>query len=323
VINFRYHLVSLVAVFLALGIGVIMGTAVIDSAVVDRLENQQEGLERDISSVRDENGRLRDELGALRDANEQLAQEGSQRLLDGALTGAPVLVIGVRGVHPEGFDDLTSIIQTADADYQGTLWLTDRFVLDDEDERRDLAGLLGFSPEANAGSLRSAALTRLAGLLRQGLPAGPPAEGEDPTPDLVTNLREAGFVDVEGLADDATPVLAPGTRVVIVSGEGAEVPDSDLALPLVRSLVRPRTTLSPVPVLAVDATRPTTAEGETWLRAIRDDEALSAAVATVDNIDEFAGRLAAVLAVQDLGDERVGHYGRAEGAQRLLPAPVE
>ena len=326
-INFRYHLVSLVAVFLALGIGVIMGTAVIDSAVVDRLESQQDGLEDDINAVRDENGRLRDELGELRGASDQLAEEGSQRLLDGALEGAPVLVVGIRGVDDEGLDDLTSIIQTADADYQGTLWLTDRFLLDDEDERRDLAEVLGFNDFATAGSLRSAAVNRLTGVLRQEAPAEGPADpgAEAPAEEIgiVTQLREAGFVDLDGLEDDAVPSLPAGTRVVVLSGRGNDVPDEDLALPLVRSLVRERGDVPPAPVLAVEAT-PDTGEGEdTWLVPIRDDDDLAAAVSTVDNIDEFAGRLAAVLAVQDLAAPRYGHYGRGEGAQRLLPAPVE
>ena len=315
-INFRYHLVSLVAVFFALGIGVIMGTAVIDRAVVDRLENQQDSLEAQIDAVREENDRLSAERGDLQDASDQLAEEGSQRLLDGALSDAPVLVVGVRGVDDEGLDDLTSIIRTADADYQGTLWLTERFALDDEDERRDLAEVLGFSDTASAASLRAAAVSRLSRLLRQDAPS-------DEQSELVAGLREAGFLDVEDLDGDAVPTLPPGTRVVVLSGPDADVADEDLALPLVRSLVR-GTDQPPAPVLAVE-TRPEEeqAEGDTWLVPIRQDDDLAAAVSTVDNIDEFAGRLAAVLAVQDLAAPRYGHYGRAEGAQRLLPAPVE
>ena len=36
-ISFRYHLVTIVAVFLALGLGVLAGTTVLDQALVDRL----------------------------------------------------------------------------------------------------------------------------------------------------------------------------------------------------------------------------------------------------------------------------------------------
>lgn len=328
-INFRYHLVSIVAVFLALGIGVIMGTAVIDSAVVDRLESQQAGLQSQIAEVRGENDELRTELSSLREARDQLAAEGSERLLDGALRGAPVLVVGVRGAEPEGLSDLQAIIQTADAEYQGTLWLTDRFALDDQAERRDLATVLGFEEDASAASLRSAAISRLALLLRQAPSVEPPApEGAPAAPStgsqLVAALQDAGFIDLDDLAAGQAPDLPPSTRVVVLSGEGAALPDEDLILPFVRQLVRGASELPPAPVLAIDAITPADDEDDTtWLAAIRGDERLTEQVATVDNIDEFAGRLAAVLALQDLAEPRVGHYGRADGAQRLLPPAAE
>ena len=43
-INFRYHLVSLTAVFLALAIGIAMGATVVDQATVKRAANQLESV---------------------------------------------------------------------------------------------------------------------------------------------------------------------------------------------------------------------------------------------------------------------------------------
>ena len=43
-LNLRYHVVSLVAVFLALGIGVIMGATVIDRVTVDQLRNRLDSV---------------------------------------------------------------------------------------------------------------------------------------------------------------------------------------------------------------------------------------------------------------------------------------
>ena len=39
-INFRFHIVSLIAVFLALALGVVMGSTVIDRAIVDGLHDR-------------------------------------------------------------------------------------------------------------------------------------------------------------------------------------------------------------------------------------------------------------------------------------------
>ena len=59
-INFRFHLVSLVAVFLALGLGILVGSTVVDQKIVDRLDSE-------INSVRKENSERKA-------ANKQLAE---------------------------------------------------------------------------------------------------------------------------------------------------------------------------------------------------------------------------------------------------------
>jgi len=42
-INFRFHLVSLIAVFLALGLGILVGSTVVDQVIVDRLDRSGAG----------------------------------------------------------------------------------------------------------------------------------------------------------------------------------------------------------------------------------------------------------------------------------------
>lgn len=314
-INFRYHIVSLIAVFLALGIGVIIGTAVIDSAVVDRLESQQRGLERNIENVAGENDRLRGELSDERETAERLAEEGSQRLLDGTLTDVPVISIAARQAETSGFEDLVSLLESADARHVGTLWLTERFDLDDEGERNDLAEVLTLPASLSVTTLRTAAIGRLADGLRPDL-------APDPT---VVALRDAGFVDYEapeGVPDEELPAVEAGTRVVVaLAGPATSAVSERLTGPLLENLVQVAAGEAVVPVLAVAASLGE--DDELGLIAeVRDDDELSGLLSTVDNIDEFAGRLAAVLALADLGAQRTGHYGRADGAQRLLPAPV-
>ncbi len=52
---------------------------------------------------------------------------------------------------------------------------------------------------------------------------------------------------------------------------------------------------------------------------IADDQSLAPAVSTADDADLTEGRLAAVLALSDLGRSVVGHYGFGAGADRMLP----
>jgi len=46
----------------------------------------------------------------------------------------------------------------------------------------------------------------------------------------------------------------------------------------------------------------------------------SVRLSTVDNLESPMGQTAAVLALEDLGVPRYGHFGVGPGAQRILPA---
>jgi len=288
--------------------------------VVDRLERQQSSLRSSVDDVRSTNRRLSQELHDEQDAANRLADEGSQRLLNGALTHTPVLLIGVRGAEASGLAELVTLLGRANADYVGTLWLTSHFALDKDSEVRDLAQALG-STDTSASSLRTSALNRIALALRP-TSLGGVTDGADKT---IPNLRQAGFIDYSpapGGKSDALPQLARGTRLVAVSGPKAQVPDRQLMLPLVRALVVARVDRDVVGLLAVSGQPPKDKKDDTFIGPIRQDETLRGRLSTVDDIDDFSGRLATVLALVDLGFGRVGDFGRGVGAQHLLPAPA-
>jgi len=321
VINFRFHIISLIAVFLALGIGIIMGTAVIDRAVVDRLERQQSSLRHSIDNVRSTNSKLEQELKDEQSAANKLADEGSQRLLNGVLAGTPVLIVGARGAEADGLNDLVTLIGRANADYRGTLWLTNRFVLDKDNEVRDLAEALNVPSTTSAATLRTTAMNRLALALRPVSATAGPVEIDN----TVISLRSAGFLDyspAQGGKADQFPALDPHTRIIVVSGVKAVVPDRLLMVPLVHMLVASRTDRDPIAVLAASGQPPVDNKDDTFIGPLRQDRSLTGRLSTVDDIDDFAGRLAAVLALADLGEGRFGDFGRGQGAQRLLPAPA-
>lgn len=341
-INFRYHVVSLIAVFLSLAIGVIMGSAVIDRAIVNRLEDQQTNLNNRITGVETENDALRAENRALKDAAQQLTEQGSQRLLAGTLTDVPVAVIATRGSESDGFDDLLSLLGTSGADQRGVVWLTDRFTLDSDDEVRDLVAALDAPSTLSVDALRRLALTRLATMLREMVgpitiddPSVPTTsttsttavvEGAVEAPRVFVALRDAGFIDFdapEGQPDDIGPQLVPGTRLILVSGGTADVVVEAVAVPFAEQLVLDRIGVPAVGLLAAEDLAVDDESSPDFVAALRQDDAVASRLSSVDNIGDFPGRLAAVLAIVDLGDGRVGHYGVGPGAQRLLPAPPE
>ncbi len=329
-INFRYHLISLVAVFLALAVGVVMGSAVIDKAVVETLERQQEAIGERVDQAIAENESLRGRLSEVEGRSQRLADEAAPRLLGGGLAEVPVLVLAMRGVAPEAIDATVALLDTAGARHEGTLWFTARLGLTDDEERRDVARALGRSEGLTGPALRTIAVGEVADALVSGGSSADDSSGTGADggagvapEDAVAQLRDAGFVDFdppEGEGQTAQ-LVAPGTRVLFVSGAGAVLGDAQWARPLVEALVGDAPEPPSLPVLVAQSQPPGEDPEAGLSAALRGDDELSTRLSTVDRIDDFAGQLAVVLALQDLGEARVGHYGL--DAQRLIPAPAE
>jgi len=96
-VNFRFHLVSLIAVFLALGVGIIVGSTVIDQATVQGLERNVKSLTGQRSDARQQRDEARQALSRW----QKFAGELPAELLAGRLTDVPVLLVAVEGVDPD------------------------------------------------------------------------------------------------------------------------------------------------------------------------------------------------------------------------------
>ncbi|MBA3956082.1 MAG: copper transporter, partial [Acidimicrobiia bacterium] len=202
-VNFRYHIISLIAVFLALAIGVLMGSAVIDKAVVETLEDQQEDIAGRVDEVIAENDGLRASVTELEQRARRLSDEAGQ-LLAGSLEDVPVVVLAMRGVPPERVDDLEALLASAGVEAEGTLWFTERLALTSDEQRRDLARVLGRSEVLPADVLRGIAVNEVADALvvpgpldgADGEPGGDPGDGGQGAEPVVPPVEEAPAPDL-------------------------------------------------------------------------------------------------------------------------------
>ena len=326
-INFRFHIVSLTAVLLALGIGLVLGTTFLDDALEEALKDQLTGLEDSLDRARVRNGELQSELDGHREESEQLATQLGERLYAGQLTGDPVLVISTRGIDEQWTDGVMSSLAQADADVVGVWWLTDRLALDDDAEVEDLSTALEQTTDDTERLNRSLA-QQLADVLFSAADAGDEAavggQAAPSEPALLSRLREGGFVQYElpeGAEGDVVRLPASGLRIVVVDGPGAQVPASQVLQPTLTEL----TVEGPAPVVAVQPEAVPDDQPDDapplLVRIIRDDDTLAERVSTVDDIDRVSGRVATVLAAVDAvpGNPVIGHYGTGDGASRLIP----
>ena len=318
-VNFRFHVISLVAVFLALGIGILMGSTVIDQVTV---KNQERILDR-IKGQRDSQARRANTLDAELDKWNNFAEQGRDQLLLNRLADVPTLVVAVEGVDSDLTKEAHAWLRDAKARDQGTLRLSTKLALEGDTDAADLATAIG-STDRRADTVRRAAVTQLAAALTP--PPGPqPATSPDgsPTgPQLLQNLRQGGFVEYdapEGTTLDLAAVPVNGTRLIVVSGAGARVPDEQVAVPLVEQLAQREGSS----VVAAQAAGTDPAKVESFVGPLRSDKQIAQRISTIDDLDRFYGQAALVLALEDMAGGAVGHYGIGRQAQRLLPAPNE
>jgi Copper transport outer membrane protein, MctB len=340
-INFRYHLVSLTAVFLALGVGLLLGTTFLDDALEDQLSSDLEELEHDLDRAGERNAELRRQLDAFEEEAGGLDEQLGTRLFDGQLLGQPVLVVAPRGIDEGLVERVTTALDQADADLTGTWWLTDRLSLDDDDEVAQLAEALDLSTD-DTGRLRNSLATQLADVLYGaidlpgnsssadaggGVGASQAEQAAPAEPELLARLREAEFVDydVPDGGGDVVRLPASGLRIVVVSGPDASVPLGDALMPVLTDLTSED---QPAPVVAVEPSRVPEDQvdgddppAERLVDVIRDDGDLAKYVSTVDDLDRVSGRVATVLALVDAqpGAPRIGHYGTEDGTELLPP----
>ncbi len=306
-VNFRFYLVSITAVFLALAVGIGLGATVVDQATVEALQRRLDGVSNRVDRTDRENERLQRELARW----SQFSEEASNETVEGRLTNVPVVVVAVQGTPRPPVEALQASLVAAGARYQGTVWLTSKLRLDKVEDMLSLASIVGATFRAPE-PVRQKALSRMAASLSGG-----------EAPGVLTALRDAAFVDVEAPAGDDS-VLAAGasasTHFIVVSSAEAEVPNDQLALPLVEQLAgaaRGR-------VLAAEPGRDPQGRDQPAQRAvfvgpIRENPALAALVSTVDNLEDFRGRFATVYALRELIKGKVGHFGVGPRVTGLVP----
>jgi len=316
VINFRFHLVSLVAVFLALALGVVMGSTVIDRAIVDRLSSQIDSVKKRADAERAENRTLRDQMKGL----ETFIAQSQPQVTARRLNQVSVTIVAVRGVPAEDVKAANDILRSAGALVPGVLWIEDGFSASDPGARTKLVQAIGDSGLAT-DDLRQVALEALGHRLAAGPRVTTVSSVTDSGLDTLVALNEAGLVSFDtmgGGAVDLESWPSSGSRTLVIDGSQAHPPPGTMTIPILRAAAAAGGRLALAEVFRPTAT--IKARGAV-VRGVRDDAALSRVVSTVDDLDDLRGQVALTLAVQELGTDRAGHYGEGPGASGQLPAP--
>jgi hypothetical protein len=302
VISFRFHLVSIIAVFLALAAGVVVGATALNGPVTHELRQQITGLKADRATLNSQVARL---SGQVQDAGDFATTYGAQLVKD-SLKQQKVLLLGLPGTSTGMQDALVAQLNAAGATITGRLDLAGRYL--DPAEGQDLANFatgpahpLGLQLPATGDPARVAA-TLLAYVLA----------GKGSATDVKTVLT--GLAGLHVLASDPAAVQPAKTVLVTTSGSlPKDVYAGQAQLDLVAALANEGASV----VVAGDAG---SARGNGVVALIRSGAARTT-VSTVDNADSAVGTVSAVLALAQQQHHEVGQYGTQRGASALFPVP--
>lgn len=110
-IDFRYHLVSIVAVFLALAIGIVIGASTLKPEVASFFNRESTSEQRQINANRSTIRNLMNELGT----NEAFAQSAAPLLLDNLLADQQVVLVTAPGADATIVSGVTAALKLAGA----------------------------------------------------------------------------------------------------------------------------------------------------------------------------------------------------------------
>jgi len=313
VIDFRYHLVSLIAVFLAVALGIVIGTTQLNGPLTDNLQGQVTALQDDKRGLEDQTQQLQTQLDDVGSFEEAVGPT----LVENTLAGrSVVLVIGTgEGVTTGVVEGLTALLGSAGATVTGTIRLTEGYgdPAGDTELQSYLTGP-GMPPgtlPAETDDVSELLATRLADVLMI-----PGAGGTAPAPEAsATSTVLAGLEELEVLSRDTSSVSPADSAVFLTAGTltGEEAGDRTAALV---ELVAALDARGSGAVVAGDQA----ADGDGGLvAAVRGDATVTGSVSTVDNVTTPAGRISTVLALVAEGQGTTGEYGVGEDTQ---PVPL-
>lgn len=311
-IDFRFHLVSIVSIFLALAVGIVLGAGPLQGSIGTQLTDQ-------VSQLRQEKDSLRTQLD---DANTSVGSQNdyaaavAAAALAGRLQGKDVALVVGSDTAGEFADEVQRSLTQAGATVTTTVTLKDDYRDPAVAATRSAATTkaaqrLGLTLSDDTDTLLAEVMSRVL-VHPDGTEGGPvPAAA-----DALGDLRSAGLLDYSKSA------LRRADRVVMLSGPVSGTATSVKAQST--TLLALATALDSGSSGAVVASgAPTTGVGQevttNLVTAVRQDKSAASVISTVDHADSTIGAGVVVLALVREASGTSGHYGISSDAQAPVP----
>ncbi|MEP7034888.1 MAG: copper transporter [Actinomycetota bacterium] len=310
-IDFRYHIVSIVSIFLALAVGIVLGAGPLKEDIGNTLSNQT-------AALRAEKTQLRTELDAERQgtaARDTFAAAMAPAILKGRLTDRTVALVLAPGADGDLVKAVTASLTASGAQVGSTITLTDAWADPAKRTfRNSLTNQLAQVVKAPlAASPDQLAATVLARAIMGG--KGQSTQRVDPAASAAMDGLVAGELI------KASDHIVPSSAVVFVGGpvKGSSQSDTDPRLATYVDLARALDAAGSGAVVVTPSNTPDRSVASDLVAAVRKDADAAKAASTVDDGDLPMGLTTLVLALAQQYAGGVGQYGLAADAKAIAP----
>jgi hypothetical protein len=308
VIDFRYHLVSIVSIFLALAVGIVLGAGPLKEDIGNTLTSEVKNLRADKAA-------LRAELDAAEKGNQardEFTAASNRTLLADRLSGTTVSVVVLPGAPASLVKSTTDTLTYSGARIGSQVTVLDSWIDPGKATFRStlgqqLASQVGVPVDQEAGNIVAAVLAR--SVMTK---AGAPTTGSTAA---LEGLRTGDLIRY-------TPdTITPATVAVVVAGP-ISGSDADVRTGQATSLATLAGELDAAgsgAVLTAASLKPGTNDVTSVVSTARADGDLSKTLSTVDEAEIPMGQASIVFGLLEQEAGKAGHYGLADDATATFP----
>ncbi len=322
-IDFRYHVVSIIAIFLALTVGLVIGASVLEQPLVDGLKHQITSDSDETSKLQQENRSLNTDYGQL----SQYVDETKDSLVNNQLVNVGVDVVRIANSNETYNDAAISLLRQAGCIIDTDITINETFA--DPSSTQQLAEVVSaFTPTKQpvSGTGAVAAMN----LLAEALTAPSPESSDTPgspaaqtTPQTMTfdwalktlqAFAQQGVITINTAPSQATWVK-PGAAFIAAPLQKNTAAENTAYSALAQAVRADQAGV----VVAGDSTA---ADSNGLIGAVLADKNATKTVSTVDDMDQTIGQVAVVFVLyEQISDpsETAGHYGTVGSNDGLLP----
>ncbi|MEV5966396.1 copper transporter [Kribbella sp. NPDC051952] len=310
-IDFRYHIVSIVAIFFALGAGVVLGAGPLKGTGSEIVQNQAKVDRQQLADARAEIV----DLKALDKYRDDYVAKVTAGLTDNKLTGKKIAIVTM----PSADNDLTNGIQDELEKAGGQI--TTKVALDaklfDPGQRQLVETLVQQLVTADIGIPKDSTTYERAGMI---LARGIAAKEEGKPTDADATKAIGGLTGAKLLSlKPSQPPERASLIVVVAANPPTPLPNNSTYSDSVDFLEG----LDQGSAGTVVAGVPDTAKDGGLLKALRSDSEATKIVSSVDVADLPAGRMTIVFSLVEQASGKAGQYGAIDAKNGVAPSAVQ